>query len=97
MPQLPPRGEVAIVRTDVAGFAGYTERGPLPPETPPENFDPSTVALKVTSWTEFVLNFGGLIRNAYLPYAVRGFFENGGTECYVARVAAIRADRKSVV
>jgi hypothetical protein len=80
------------VRTDVAGFAGFAERGPLPPPVTDLNFDPSTIALRLTSWKEYTAHFGGFTRYGYLAYAVRAFFENGGTECYVARVAAITAD-----
>jgi phage tail sheath protein FI len=68
------------VATDVAGFVGVTERGPTAPTL-------------VTSWAEFQQQFGGFIDQRpfatpywRLPYAVRGFFENGGTRLYVARV-----------
>jgi len=68
------------VSTSTAGFAGETERG-------------STKPTLVTSWADFQRNFGGYIDeepretdNVYLPYAIRGFFENGGQRAYVARV-----------
>ena len=83
---------VRIVRTDVAGFVGFTERGPLP--LPPSD-DPARIwraedlAVRLTSWDEFRAIFGGALAGAYLPYAVRGFFENGGTTCHVVRVAAV--------
>jgi uncharacterized protein len=80
-----------LVRTDIAGFAGFAERGPLPEDFPAETFDAAQAALKITSWKEFQTNFGGLLRYGYLAYAVRGFFENGGDTCYVARVAAMTA------
>lgn len=76
------RGPRAIigVDTDVAGFAGVTERGPTAPTL-------------VTSWTDFAATFGGFIDRPpfvtpywRLPYAVRGFFENGGRRLYIARV-----------
>jgi hypothetical protein len=73
---------------DIAGFAGFAERGPLPPAVTDENFDPSTVAIHLTGWDGYRATFGGFTEYGYLPYAVRAFFENGGTECYVARVAA---------
>lgn len=82
-----------LVRTDIAGFVGFAERGPLPiaGDFPDGKFDTTQVALKITSWKEFQANFGGLLRYGYLAYAVRAFFENGGDTCYVARVAAITA------
>ena len=68
------------VSTSTAGFVGETERG-------------STKPTLVTSWTDYQRTFGGYIDrpplnriNAYLPYAVRGFFDNGGQRVYVARV-----------
>jgi phage tail sheath protein FI len=64
---------IRLRRTDVAGFVGLSPRGPL-------NFP-----VKVESWRQFVSTFGDLVRNAYLGYAVRGFFENGGRTCWVVR------------
>lgn len=76
-----------LVRTDIAGFAGFAERGPLPEDFTGQ-FDPTDVAVKVTSWKQFQAVFGGFLPSGYLAYAVRGFFENGGEMCYVARVAS---------
>jgi phage tail sheath protein FI len=81
-----PLAALALVRTDIAGFVGFAERGPLPEDADP--FEPERVALKITSWTEFRSKFGGFRRSGYLAYAVRAFFENGGDTCYVVRVAA---------
>lgn len=71
---------IAGVPTDVAGFVGVVERGPTAPTL-------------VDSWTAFQDVFGGFVDRApfvtpywRLPYAVRGFFENGGARLYVARV-----------
>ena len=62
------------VSTSTAGFLGLTERGPtIPPKL-------------VTSWTQFMRVYGGYTEDSYLPYAVEGFFSNGGKRCYVARV-----------
>ena len=60
--------------TSTVGFLGITERGPtIPPKL-------------VTSWTQFMRVYGGYAEDAYLPYAVEGFFGNGGKRCYIARV-----------
>jgi phage tail sheath protein FI len=67
------------VSTTTTGFVGQTERGP----------ETSTL---VTSWQEYVTWFGSYVdrdqsvTNKYLPYAVRGFFDNGGQRLFVARV-----------
>ncbi len=47
----------------------------------------------VTSWDGFRTNFGDLVsanatKNTVLAHAVFGFFHNGGTRCYVLRVAS---------
>jgi Bacteriophage tail sheath protein len=81
------RRDIAVVRTDVAGFVGFAERGPLP--LPGAGaVDPKALAVRLTSWAQFLTVFGGYIPYGYLAYAVRAFFENGGTTCYVVRVAA---------
>ena len=64
------------VGTSVAAFVGFTERAP--------NASPTLV----TSWSQYESLFGGFIPDAYLPYAVRGFFENGGKQAYVVSVGA---------
>ena len=74
-----PSGSQPIegVSTSTAAFLGTTERGP---ETP----------YLITSWLEFQRWYGGLQNGypvtPYLPYAVQGFFDNGGQRCYVARL-----------
>jgi hypothetical protein len=49
------------------------------------------VAVRLTSWREYRSVFGGFTAFGCLAYAVRAFFENGGTTCYVVRVAATNA------
>lgn len=93
-PQRTDLPDVRIVRTDVAGFVGFAERGPLPlplPSDPGKVWQPEDLAVRITSWDEFRAIFGGAIPNGFLAYAVRGFFENGGTTCHVVRVAALGA------
>jgi hypothetical protein len=79
------------VSTSTAGFVGETERGPTRP-------------VLVTSWVDYSRRFGGFLdvptlnrTNWYLPYAVRGFFENGGQRLYIARVIGEAAKPASVV
>ncbi|MFA9416283.1 phage tail sheath family protein [Natrinema sp. HArc-T2] len=63
------------VSTSTAGFLGETERGPVEPTL-------------VTSVSEFERTFGSSPRSSDLDAAVDGFFKNGGSRCYVGRVAA---------
>jgi hypothetical protein len=65
----------ARVRLDIAGFVGQAERGPLHFPQP------------LTSWGQFRDIFGDFTGFSFLAYAVFGFFLNGGTRCYVVRVA----------
>ena len=64
------------LRTDIAGFVGMARRGPL------------HLALPVDSWRQFEATFGEFTGAAYLAYAVRAFFENGGRRCWVVRIAS---------
>ncbi len=62
------------VTTSTAGFLGETEKGPITPTL-------------VKSWQDYQRVFGGFFGvDNYLPYAVQGFFLNGGGKCYVAKV-----------
>ncbi len=67
---------ISALRTDIAGFVGIATRGPL------------HQALPVESWRQFTAYFGDFTGAAYLAYAVRGFFENGGRRCWVVRVGS---------
>jgi hypothetical protein len=71
-----PDARRALLRSDIAAFVGIAETGPL--DTP----------VAVQSFRQFQSLFGGFIGGAYLAYAVRGFFENGGRRCWVVRVAS---------
>ena len=68
-------------RTDIAGFVGLAERGPL--NTP----------VQINSLRQFQAVFGSFVAYGYLAYAVKGFFENGGRAGYVVRVAGWQAAR----
>jgi phage tail sheath protein FI len=80
-----PGGPRAIegVPTGVAIFVGETERGPLTPTA-------------VTSRLDYTRLFGGYLRarsggadpsRVLMPYAMDGFFGNGGPRAYVLRTA----------
>jgi len=82
--EVPATGPIAGVGTSTAAFVGPALGGPI------------NVPTKVTNWTQYKNTFGEYLATEplYLPYAVRGFFENGGTVAYVVRVGtAVRASR----
>lgn len=70
------------VGTSTAGFVGLAVRGPV-----------EGVPQLVTNFSEFKRNYGGYLSEnefgeyRYLAYAVEHFFVNGGSRCFVARVA----------
>jgi len=81
-----PSGSMPIegVGTAVAAFVGFTERYDREQGDPT---DPAGVKPQlVTSWPQYERVYGGFVRGALLPHAVRGFFENGGSAAYICRV-----------
>lgn len=68
---------ISPVRTDIAGFVGIAERGPI------------DVPVPVESWRQFRSYFGGYTGAGYLAYVVKAFFDNGGRKCWVVRIASI--------
>jgi uncharacterized protein len=69
--------------TAIAAFVGYTESFPTDDENDPQGLRPRLV----TSWTQFEGLYGGLTPGAMLPHSVFGWFLNGGSVCYIVRVA----------
>ncbi len=62
------------VSTSTAGFLGETERG-------------STIPRMVTSWPDYQRKYGSYFGvGKYMPYAVQGFFDNGGKRCFIGRI-----------
>ena len=85
---------IEAVGTSLAAFVGITAEASL------KAFDPVTgervivesrlnKATLVTNWTQFTDIFGDFVSGAYLPYAVYGFFANGGSACYVTSLRAL--------
>jgi uncharacterized protein len=68
---------IRLSRTDVAGFVGVAESGPL------------NAPVKIQTWRQFQTTFGGFMRDAYLAYSVNGFFQNGGRTCWVVRAGDV--------
>lgn len=84
---------IAGVGTSTVGMVGMTRRGPT-----------TGRPTLVTNWGQFVRAFGGFFdlgptfaEATKLPYAMEGFFANGGSVAYVMRVVADDATAASVV
>lgn len=87
-----PSGSMPIegVGTAVAAFVGFTERYDADQGDPT---DPTGVKPQlVTSWPQYERVYGGFARGAMLPHAVRGFFDNGGSACYIVRIPGANGD-----
>jgi phage tail sheath protein FI len=69
-----PQPPIAGVATNIPAFVGEATKGPY------------NEPVKITSWDQFREVFGDSpIDGRYLWYALRGFYANGGTVCYVVR------------
>src|SRR5262245_48109145 len=63
------------VATSITAFVGFATRGPVNEPT------------LVQSFTEFTRVFGGLSSSSTMSYAVQQFFQNGGRDALILRVA----------
>jgi phage tail sheath protein FI len=63
------------VATSITAFVGYATRGPV------------NEPRLVQSFTEFTRVFGGLSASSTMSYAVQHFFQNGGRDALILRVA----------
>ena len=66
---------ITSVSTSIAAFFGRTSKGKL------------NKAIRCLSPSDFTRNFGAPHPQSDLGHAVRQFFANGGTDCYVVRLA----------
>src|SRR4051794_18868086 len=72
------------VSTAVAAFVGLLPGGPF--NTP----------MRISNWTQFAKIFGDpvdaengpFMDGAYMAHAVYGFFQNGGSNCWIVRVGS---------
>lgn len=77
------------VPTAVTAFVGFTERAEAPNDDGITMRSILSEAKLITNWGQYQAHFGGLVEDAYLPYAVRGFFDNGGAICHVISVRTL--------
>jgi phage tail sheath protein FI len=75
---------IAIASTSTTAFVGLAEQGP------------DDVAVRITSWAQFLRVFGTFIDDGYLSHSVFQYFNNGGSQCYVLRVTRSDAVAASV-
>jgi len=83
---------IEAVGTNTVGFLGESAKGPV------------NEPVLVTNWSSFVKTFGDFAQcSPYLAHAVYGFFNNGGSRCFIVNVgggneeadsAAASADKK---
>lgn len=67
------------VSTSTTAFAGWLPKGP------------TDRAQLILSWADFERQFSGLNVSSLVSYAVRHFFNNGGSQAYIIRLAANNA------
>lgn len=67
------------VATSIAAFIGWAPQGP------------TNEAVLVNSFLDFQRQFGGLDSRSLLGYAVSQFFNNGGQQAYIVRLAQLAA------
>ncbi len=68
---------IEAVGTNTVGFLGESAKGPL------------NEAVLITNWSQFVKTFGDFKDcSEHLCHAVYGFFNNGGSRCFVVNVGA---------
>jgi len=76
---------IAAASTSIAAFIGMAERGPV------------GEAVKIFNFTEYQNRYGGFLAGSFLSHAVYQFFNNGGTQCYIVRVAGANAATANIV
>lgn len=79
---IPEIAPVLSAGTGVTAFLGFTERGPV--QTP----------IRISSFADYQAVFGAQREGENLDYALRGFFDNGGSEAYVVRLTAYDVNTK---
>src|SRR5262245_20342561 len=63
------------VATSITLFIGWAPRGPV------------DRALRLASFADYERAYGGLDSRSLLGYAVRHFYDNGGSDAYILRIA----------
>ncbi|MCP4136611.1 MAG: phage tail sheath family protein [bacterium] len=69
--------------TNVVGFLGVAEKGPVN--------DPTLV----TNWTQYTKLFGGMHTQGWMGHAVYLFFQNGGTKCFINNLLKVEPPKEA--
>ena len=72
------------VATSITAFVGWAARGP------------ADQAQLVQSWNDYERRYGGLDRRSLLGYSVQNFFNNGGQQTHIIRLAHTDAVKATV-
>ncbi len=67
---------IEAVGTNTVGFLGESMMGP------------QNQAVLITNWSQYTKTFGDFTQSTHLAHAVYGFFNNGGSRCFVVNVGA---------
>jgi len=67
---------IEAVGTNTVGFLGETNMGPV------------NQAVLITNWSQYVKTYGDFTQSTHLAHAVYGFFNNGGSRCFVVNVGS---------
>src|SRR3954469_22224173 len=68
---------IEAVGTNTVGFLGESSKGPM------------NEAVLITNWSQFVKTFGDFKDcSEHFSHAIYGFFNNGGSRCFVVNVGA---------
>ncbi len=70
---------ISGVATSIGLFIGWAARGP------------TDKATRIFSFSDYERTYGGLDLDSPLSYAVKQFFENGGSDAYVIRIVRVAA------
>jgi hypothetical protein len=70
---------IEAVGTSTVGFLGMCNKGPV------------NKPVFITNWSQFVNTFGDFKDSQHLAHAVYGFFNNGGTRCFITNCGAAPA------
>jgi phage tail sheath protein FI len=87
---------IEAVGTAVAAFIGFSQKAEERVDGGPSKSLLSR-PVAITNWTQYVDKFGAFVEGAYLPYAVYGYLQNGGSRCYVISVKAYEGGPKGAI
>lgn len=79
------------VGTAMAAFVGFSEKAEYLRQIDGELVTEDLINRPqlVTNWSQYVERYGSFVAGTYMPHAVYGYFNNGGSRCYVVSVKTI--------